>query len=555
MSKQLELTRRRVLAGLGTIGAAGAAAGLGTSAYLNDTESFVGNTLEAGELDLYVHYDFMVDQGSASGNFDGPLSGTVQGDEDVSEGVGVSYSLSDVKPGDEGSLEFCFSLVDNPAYLWMSGELTDDSENAVTEPEGDTPWETGDGGELATYTRAALYYTGETSDSNDDDVLLTEGTLLGVLSDLHAGVPLHGDGDPTAGVVDRPTFDGGDSTDEPTDDTCVRLDWWVPTWVGNEIQADSVGFDLQFYAEQARNNTGVGDWTLVSTGDDLQTAVDDASSGDTLLLEAGTHTGEVTVDKTLDIRGEGPSNTTYDAFDVGGSGSLTGGRDLGMKIRADNVRVGDLTATGADQVIQYNDNSGSSGRLAGGLVSNTAIVDNGNDGRGRALVLNYIDGAIVRDTAIEDNGNDGLTGWYANDCHVETVHAARNGDNGLYFNGDNNVILDSTVEENQEEGVDVSWKGDRSRTEQRVTLDNVVARNNGQSGSLPAGEGEDIELHDDDGDDSVADDSALLRKVDTSGSSAPLGLRLVDVEPAQVRTENSTFPNGIQDGNDNDVDP
>jgi predicted ribosomally synthesized peptide with SipW-like signal peptide len=547
-----ELTRRRVLAGIGGIGAAAAGAGLGTSAYFSDTESFDGNTLTAGELDLLVHYDFAVDQGSASGNFDGPTSGTVQGNTDSEAGAEISYNLSDVKPGDQGSLEFCFSLVNNPAYLWMKGALTGESENGTTEPEGDSPWET-DGGELATYTRASLYYTGETSDSNDEDVLITEGTLLGVLADLQRGLPLHGDGDPTAGVVDRPMFDGGDSTEEPTDPTCVRLDWHVPTWVGNEIQSDSLSFDLSFYAEQARNNDGTGDMTLVGTGDDLQTAIDDASAGDTLLLEAGTHTDEVTVDKSLDVRGEGPSNTTYDAHDVGGSGSLTSARDLGMKIRAGNVRVGDMTATGADQAIQFNDNSGS--RLSGGMVSNAVVRDNGNQGRGRALVINHTDGALVRDTDILDNGNDGLTAWYTNDSHFETIRAAGNGDNGIYVNGDNNILLDSVVEENAEEGVDVSWKGDRTRTEQRVTLDNVVARNNGQSGNLPQGEGEDIELHDDDGDDSVAPDSVLFRKVDTSGSSAPLGLRLVNVEESQVRTEQCSFPNGQMDGNDNDVDP
>lgn len=547
-----QITRRRVLAGLGGIGVAAAGAGLGTSAYFNDTESFDGNSLTAGELDLLVHYDFMVDQGSADGNFDGPMSGTVQGNTDSETGAEISYNLSDVKPGDSGSLEFCFSLVNNPAYLWMNGALTGESENGTTEPESDSPWEK-TGGELATYTRANLYYTGETSDSGDADVLITEGSLLGVLADLQTGLPLHGDGDPSAGVVDRPTFDGGDTTDEPTDPTCVRLDWHVPTWIGNEIQSDSLTFDLSFYAEQARNNDGVGDWTLVNTGDDLQTAIDDASAGDTLLLKSGTHTGAVTVDKTLDIRGEGPSNTTYDAYNLSGGGSLPGGRVRGMKIRADNVRVGDMTATGSDQVIQFNNNSGS--RLSGGMASNLVVEDNGADGDGRALVINYTDGALVRDTDILNNGNDGLTAWYTNDSQFETILAAGNGDNGLYFNGDNNVILDSTVEENAEEGVDVSWKGDRSRSEQRVTLDNVIARNNGQSDSLPSGEGEDIELHDDNGDDNVADDSVLLRKVDTSGSSAPLGLRLVNVEESQVRTEQCSFPNGQQDGNDNDVDP
>ena len=30
--------------------------------------------------------------------------------------------------------------------------------------------------------------------------------------------------------------------------------WWIPTTVGNEIEGDSVKFDLKFYAEQRRHN-------------------------------------------------------------------------------------------------------------------------------------------------------------------------------------------------------------------------------------------------------------------------------------------------------------
>ncbi|WP_338741348.1 vWA domain-containing protein [Haloplanus salilacus] len=35
---------------------------------------------------------------------------------------------------------------------------------------------------------------------------------------------------------------------------CVGLAWWIPTEVENQIQSDSVSFDVGFYAEQCRNN-------------------------------------------------------------------------------------------------------------------------------------------------------------------------------------------------------------------------------------------------------------------------------------------------------------
>ncbi|MGQ4555645.1 SipW-dependent-type signal peptide-containing protein [Halobellus sp. GM3] len=50
------LSRRNVLAGIGGIGVASAGAGLGTSAYFSDTESFENNTLTAGTLDLKIDW-------------------------------------------------------------------------------------------------------------------------------------------------------------------------------------------------------------------------------------------------------------------------------------------------------------------------------------------------------------------------------------------------------------------------------------------------------------------------------------------------------------------
>ncbi|WP_251344261.1 vWA domain-containing protein [Haloplanus halophilus] len=57
MSNEFELSRRKALAALGTIGVASAGAGLGTSAYFSDQETFQNNELTAGELDLKVDWE------------------------------------------------------------------------------------------------------------------------------------------------------------------------------------------------------------------------------------------------------------------------------------------------------------------------------------------------------------------------------------------------------------------------------------------------------------------------------------------------------------------
>ncbi|WP_440990697.1 SipW-dependent-type signal peptide-containing protein [Haloarchaeobius baliensis] len=53
----ITLSRRKILAGIGATGIASVGAGVGTSAYFSDRESFGGNTLAAGELDLKVDWE------------------------------------------------------------------------------------------------------------------------------------------------------------------------------------------------------------------------------------------------------------------------------------------------------------------------------------------------------------------------------------------------------------------------------------------------------------------------------------------------------------------
>ncbi|AZH24694.1 SipW-dependent-type signal peptide-containing protein [Haloplanus aerogenes] len=78
MPDELELSRRKILAAVGSIGAASAGAGLGTSAFFSDQETFENNRLVAGELDLRVGYETHYSDWSADEN-DG-LAGDVSMD-------------------------------------------------------------------------------------------------------------------------------------------------------------------------------------------------------------------------------------------------------------------------------------------------------------------------------------------------------------------------------------------------------------------------------------------------------------------------------------------
>jgi predicted ribosomally synthesized peptide with SipW-like signal peptide len=77
------ISRRRVLGGLGAIGLASAGAGLGTSAFFSDTETYENNVLTAGALDLMVDWEEHYSDWSA----------------DESDGLAHAVSMSD--PNDE----------------------------------------------------------------------------------------------------------------------------------------------------------------------------------------------------------------------------------------------------------------------------------------------------------------------------------------------------------------------------------------------------------------------------------------------------------------------
>jgi predicted ribosomally synthesized peptide with SipW-like signal peptide len=85
---QFSISRRKVLAGLGTIGIASAGAGLGTTAFFSDDET-VEASLEAGRLDLLVDfratYDTWLDQAATDDIVDGPALA------DPSEGTEMRY--------------------------------------------------------------------------------------------------------------------------------------------------------------------------------------------------------------------------------------------------------------------------------------------------------------------------------------------------------------------------------------------------------------------------------------------------------------------------------
>ena len=350
------LSRRSVLAGLGMTGVAAGGAGFGTTAYLNDTEQFAGNSVTAGEFDLQVDWqvtydgpdgpvyvdaspdefindpedptrllesDDILNSGSFIEGSDG-IRDPIFTREEIAFRAGFSSDLDslsdnqrtavetrfreqfvdrpvepdpasvvldpetfgDLKPGDQITLDISLHLFDNPGYLWLTGALGHADEGKITEPEAGDPDEdqnrdgtrkAGDNAEptveLLDALRVTAWYesTGNATRDQNEQVFFggnedptTNPTLREFLNLVSTGNGIPLDGDPSTGyneVVDGASALGADPAREPFANSTTRylgLAFTLPDGQSNEIQGDSVVFDVGVYAEQARHNTGGG---------------------------------------------------------------------------------------------------------------------------------------------------------------------------------------------------------------------------------------------------------------------------------------------------------
>lgn len=186
-------------------------AGGGTWAYFSDTESSTNNVLAAGTLDL---------------NLNGGNSAV------------TTFSASAVAPGDSGSGSVTIKNVGS-----MSGEF-DVVFSAVTNTPGSGGGEyEGGSGELGASATIAVYLDVDESGTwNAGDIgLKSDGTTYSYPTALDYA---------TIDSCGSRTWDALQTMTANAQDKFTVL-WQVPTSAGNDIQGDSVSFDITFRIEQA----------------------------------------------------------------------------------------------------------------------------------------------------------------------------------------------------------------------------------------------------------------------------------------------------------------
>jgi len=248
---------KKILLSVATVGAV---AGLGfyaTNAFFSDTETSTGNVFQAGAIDLTIDNESYYN-GEPSLDTSWELSDLT---------VERFFNFADLKPGDWGEDTVSIHVNNNDAYLCANINVTDNSDNGMTEPESQVDQDP-KAGELA----ENLYFMFWVDDGDnvweggDDEPVIAEGLASQVLDGATFALADTSGQSLLAQVDGNKTYYIGKAWcyGTMTYPAAEQLDWVTPTdytgftcngeLVGNESQTDRLMADISFYAEQRRHN-------------------------------------------------------------------------------------------------------------------------------------------------------------------------------------------------------------------------------------------------------------------------------------------------------------
>ncbi|MEF8799472.1 MAG: choice-of-anchor L domain-containing protein [Halolamina sp.] len=192
--------------------------------------------------------------------------GTDAGRDTEMDGLTVVLDVgADVNPGSTNTLKLAIadtadSILDS--WVLIEGEsISTDPDPQPTGTEGDNIKQSG-------------------------EEYIAQGSLREVLNDLEsdAGLPLEGDiPAEDGGGMGRNCFSAVDSNEMNDETHSIGFAWWLPVDHGNEVQSDSVAFDIGFYTEQCRHNDGENMPTTASVNFE-----DQESDGSSVVVDSAT---------------------------------------------------------------------------------------------------------------------------------------------------------------------------------------------------------------------------------------------------------------------------
>ena len=240
-----------------------------TGAFFSDTETSTGNTFTAGAIDLKV------DNESYVTNSAGVLVTSPDTSWDLDELTGhLFFNFADLKPGDIGEDTISLHVDNNDSWLCAAAQITDDSDQTCTEPEllDDTSCTEPNGeGELGNELNFAFWADDGDNVYEVEENIFLDGPISNIeeagkiaLADSGTNVwnetgALPGNstryigkawcfGTLTPNALTQDQVNTSDPITRGTGFTCSGVA------VNNASQTDKVMGDIQFYAEQSRNN-------------------------------------------------------------------------------------------------------------------------------------------------------------------------------------------------------------------------------------------------------------------------------------------------------------
>ena len=272
---------QRILLSLGMIAFVGAVAAGATGAFFSDTETSIGNTFAAGDIDLQIDNEsYAIDYnipGFANPTGVLALSTTTSWlQQNLGQGCLTNASTSpcfffhfvDLKPGDFGEDTISVHVGSNNAWACLALDLTATPENTLVDPEvdaGDIGPALGNNGELQNYLHFTFWH-------DDGDNVFEDGEqVISSLNNVLAST-LQGQWHALADASNTPALVGGSTNFiaktwcfGTTTPNAVAPGNGPPTQRGtgficdgsgpnNDAQTDSIVMDVAFQAIQSRNN-------------------------------------------------------------------------------------------------------------------------------------------------------------------------------------------------------------------------------------------------------------------------------------------------------------